>query len=163
MSCRWLPTAILLAALASAPPAGARDCKDIFLTSSDLEAGLDQVLEDWGSLVSERKVLIEPARPSCYLQVRIIVSAPLSPDCILTACSTATFRDREVGLRPFDVHGCEVLSSVFPGSRHVPTVMTDVSDQIRSRCGSDNFEIASVAPTLLGGQARIRVQLRPRG
>ena len=159
---RTATTTILLVALASAPRAGAHDCADIFLTSSDLEAGLDQVLEDWGSLVSERHVLIEPAMPRCYLQVRIVLSVPLSPDCLLSACSTATFQDRDVGLRPFDVHGCQALSSVFPVSRHVPTVMTDVTDQIRSRCGSDHFQIVSVAPTVLGGQARIRVQLRPR-
>ncbi len=161
MSWRSLPTGILLVALGT-PLAGAHDCPDIFLSSSDLEAGLDQVLEDWGSLVSERKVIIDPAISGCYLQVRILVSAPLAPDCLLSACSTATFRDRDVGLRPFDVHGCEALSSILPVSRHVPTVMTDVTDQIRSRCGSGDFQIVSVAPTLVGGQARIRVQLRPR-
>jgi hypothetical protein len=162
MSSRYLTTAILLASLVSAPLAGAHECHDIFLRSSDLEAGLDEVLEGWGSLVKERKVLIEPAAPSCYLQVRIVVSALLTPDCILAACSTATAQDREVGLRPFDVHGCEALSSVWPISRHVPAVMTDVSDQIRSRCGSDDFQIVSVAPTLVGGQARLRIQLRAR-
>jgi hypothetical protein len=159
---RFARIAIFVAGLTSAGLAPAHECKDVFLTASELEAGLDQVLDDWGSLVSERKVTIAPAIPSCYLQVRIVVSMPLSPECILTACSTATFRDREVGLRPFDVHGCEALSSVLPVSRHVPTVMTDVSDQIRSRCGSDDFQIVDVAPKAVSGQARIWVQLRPR-
>src|SRR5579864_4605556 len=135
MGYRFARLVIFLAGLTSAASAVAHECKDIFLTSSELESGLDQELEDWGSLVSARKVTIAPANSSCYLQVRVVVSAPLSPDCILTACSTVTFRDREVGLRPFDVHGCEALSSVLPVSRHVSTVMTDVSDQIRSRCG----------------------------
>jgi hypothetical protein len=153
--------AIVLVTLASTSLAGARDCRDVFLSSPDLEAALDEVLGDWSSVVSARKVLIEPANPSCYLQVRILVSVPLADNCMLKACSVATFRGQQIGLRAFDVHGCEALNDLFPGSRHIPTVLTDVSDQIRSRCGSADYQITAVAPAFLGTEPRVHVQLRP--
>jgi len=122
---------------------------------------LDQVLGPWRALASERHVSIDAGNPACYVQIRIVVNAPLVGDCVLDACSVATFKEQKIGLQAFDVHGCDALLAVFPVSRHVPTALADGREQIKTNCGSDAFEFSSAQPILIGGQPKVRVQLRP--
>ena len=149
-------------ALLASWPLCAHEC-EILLSSADLEADLDRVLGPWTVLAREREVTIDPAAQQCYLRIRIAVNVPLGDDCTLEACSVATFQDQRIGLREFDVQGCDALLSVLAISRHVPTSLADASEQIRSRCGAEPFDISAVEPALVAGQPRIRVSLRSRG
>ena len=146
-------------ALVAGQPLFARDC-DILLGPAELEADLDQVLGSWSALAAERHVSIDPGNAACYVQIRIVVNAPLGADCVLDACSVAIFKEQNIGLQAFEVHGCDALLSVLAVSRHVPTALTDASKQIATHCGSDRFEFSSAHPVMVNGHPRVRVQLR---
>ena len=146
-------------ALAYCPPLLAHDC-DILLSAANLEADLDHVLGPWTALVRERHVSIDPDNRACYVQIQIVVNAPLGGDCALDACSVATFKDQKIGLRAFNVGGCDALLSIIPISRHVPTALADASEEINAGCGHGAFEISSVEPFTANGEAKIRVHLR---
>jgi hypothetical protein len=156
------PAIVLMSLLLVVSPRAslpAATCRDILLSSADLEDILDTALGSWRGLVRDRTVSIQPNSPACYLSIRMSV-ALLGIDCVLQACSVAVYEGRRIGLKEFDVSGCDAIWNLFPVSRRVPTALADASSRIAEHCGSSQFEITEVSPVQTKEGAWIRVALR---
>jgi hypothetical protein len=146
--------------VARAPAHATAPCADILFSSQDLEHILDLVLGSWRSLVRDRSVTIEPADASCYVHIQLTAELLPGMNCELQACSVTVFHDQKIGLREFDVEGCEVIFNLVPVSRHVPTALADARPQIAAHCTSPSFVIAGVAPEVSEAGPRVRIKLR---
>lgn len=146
--------------LSPARAQSAAPCADLLFSSLDLEHILDVVLGSWRGLARERSVSIDPADASCYVHIRIGAELLPGMDCELAACSVTVFHDQHIGLRQFEVQGCDAAFNLVPVSRHVPTAFADARAQIEEHCAAPGFVIASVTPEDSVGGAKIRVKLR---
>jgi hypothetical protein len=135
------------------------ECSDILFTSTDLEGILDLVLGSWRSVVRERSVTIEPDAASCYVHIRMAAGLLPGVDCVLEACSVAVFKDQRIGLREFNVKGCDAIVNLLQISRHVPTAFADAGERITQHCSAPGFSITEVSPVRSNAGPRIRIKL----
>jgi hypothetical protein len=160
---RVLIILIFTVAWSLAPNAGraSTECADMLFGPADLENILDVAVGSWRSIVRERSVVIDPTHAQCYIRIRMVADPLPGMECTLEACSVALFHGQQIGLREFDIHGCDTAFDLLPVSRHVPTALTDAREQIQQHCKSTRFVITQVSPVSYKNGAGLRVQLRP--
>lgn len=145
-------------AMAAAEP----KCPDMIVSMDELDEVLDQTLGSLRGLVDHRSVSIDPSSSSCYLRISLATSAlsQFGAACRLEGCSEVLHRPRSIALRDFDVTGCDALFNGLGLSRHVPSTYVDASTRISQQCGSDGFEIDSIAVVRIAGEPKLRFAFR---
>jgi hypothetical protein len=161
----WAPLLLWLGALGALPlPLAARaGCEPIVLRDQDLNEILAAVLGPLRQLAERHEARIEPA-DQCYVKMSITVRAlpPLLPRCEMKACSVALTDGQRIGLRQFDITGCDSAFAVLGVSRRVPTAYADAKPRIRAHCGTSGFVLGSARAAITDSKPAVIVALEPR-
>ncbi|MEO8028895.1 MAG: hypothetical protein ABI823_20610 [Bryobacteraceae bacterium] len=130
------------------------------MSESRLQQILGTAIGPLNDIASGKEVHIDPTA-ACYLKMRVTVNL-LVASCTLSGCSTAIADDQRIGIKQFDIEGCDAefrLAGIRPT---VTTAFADVAKDIADHCGAGAFRIASVHPERVDGRPVVRLVFAPR-
>lgn len=133
-------------------------CADYVVSEEELQQILHDTLGNYASLVNRTEVRVDPADPACYLRISLDLKFS---GCTVFGCSIAVPKGQSIGIKEFEVRGCDLIFTAFSLDRTVRTSFADARERIAVHCGPGRFDIAEAVPEVWAGSRRIRLRFAP--
>jgi hypothetical protein len=154
---RRITLAIAVSIVGACATPALSDCPDYILSEQELTSILGGTFGALSPYVLDHSVRVRAAE-ECYLYMHLRLAIKGIEICQVSGCSIAVADGKRLGIREFEVQGCDAIFSRI--SRKVGTTFADVSGTISQHCGSASYRIHSITPESQEGVGRIRLRMK---